>query len=197
MAILQPDRALPSSSPRRPRCMSTALPISRPRRRRPRRCARSPASSPSSIFALGIVGTGLWPCRCWRARPRMRSGRRAAGRSAWPKAMEAAGVLCHARAGDDGRHAAQFHAYRPDQSTVLERIDQRRGRRAGHGHDDVDRGTLLVAYPNGLAAHLAEQADIDPDQLIAARTGSLPDRTRRRRWPSSSCAHGPSSAGSG
>ena len=36
-----------SCSPRRRRCTPTASPTSRPRPRRPRRCARSPAASPS------------------------------------------------------------------------------------------------------------------------------------------------------
>ena len=57
--LLQPGRLLHHADHRRRRCTRTASPTSRRRRRRPRRCGRWPASSPSLLFALGIIGTGL------------------------------------------------------------------------------------------------------------------------------------------
>ena len=56
---VEPDRALASSSPPRRRCTRTASPTSRPRSRRRRRCARSPANFAFLVFACGIIGTGL------------------------------------------------------------------------------------------------------------------------------------------
>ena len=48
-----------SSSARRRHCTSPGSPTSRHRRRRPRRCARSPVNSTFLLFSLGIIGTGL------------------------------------------------------------------------------------------------------------------------------------------
>jgi Mn2+/Fe2+ NRAMP family transporter len=50
------------------------------------------------------------------------------------------GLLRDHRPGHPRWHRARLHARRPDESALLERGDQRRGRRADHGRNDVARG---------------------------------------------------------
>ena len=97
------------------------------------------AASPSSIFALGIVGTGLLAVPVLAGSAAYAVGE-AFGWHVGPGAQAAArakafyGIIAVATVIGV---AAQLHPHRSDQGAVLERGDQWRGRRAGDGDDDA------------------------------------------------------------
>ncbi|MGH1557390.1 divalent metal cation transporter [Caulobacter segnis] len=128
-------------------CMSRARPTSPAPPMRPGPWSRPPGASPSLLFALGIIGTGLLSvpvlagsaayavgeCRKWKC-------------GLAHKPWEALGLLWRDRRGHPagGRH--RLVAARPDEGAVLERGDQRRDRRADDGGDDAGG---FAARPDG------------------------------------------------
>jgi hypothetical protein len=92
-----------------------------------------------TIFALGVIGTGLLSVPVLAG-----SAAYAVGEAwKWPtglarQPMEAKGLLRGHLHRDHRRHDHELHSDRSDPGPVLERRDQRRGRRSGHGDHDVD-----------------------------------------------------------
>ena len=139
----------------------TDIQTSRPRRRAGaapgRRTVRpSPSSVPSASSA-----PACWPCRFWPALGGLCGGRGvwlARGPGACKPYAGAQGLLRHHRHRHDHRRGAELHADRSDQGAVLERGDQRRGRRAGDGSDDAPLQPTRPPWATSSWSRMAERS---------------------------------------
>ena len=88
-----------------------------------------------AVFALGIIGTGLLAVPVLAGSAAYAVGEASAGMSAWRASWPSARRLLrdHRRRDPCSASALNFIAHRPDQGAVLERGDQWRRGRAGHG----------------------------------------------------------------
>src|SRR5271155_3232415 len=102
--------------------MLTASPTFKPRPRRPRRCARSPAASPSRYLLSALLAPGCSRCPCWQAALPTRSERRSGGGLDWPNALA----------------AREHFTARSDQGLVLERGHKRSRCGSNHGSNHAD-----------------------------------------------------------
>src|SRR5271163_3456497 len=118
--------------------MLTASPTFKPRPRRPRRCARSPAASPSRSLLSALLAPGCSRCPCWQAAPPTRSERRWGGGLDWPTPWPRASILRHDRVSHLNRRNSELYAARSDQGLVLERGHKRSRCCSNHGRNHAD-----------------------------------------------------------